>query len=258
MNLYFTLLEQDGPRQYFYVGMSSSRDLNHWTEPMILTERNPALDYSSPGSILKKGDTFYLCVQSYCRPHGEIYGNNDCRIFFMKSKDLLHWSAPELIRVKGGVPRASMGRMIDPFVLEDRDEPGKYWCFYKQNGVSFSYSHNLQDWTFAGRTDCGENVCVIPRNGFYYLMHSPENGLGLLRTKDFQHFESLGTTFLRQSQWPWAKDRLTAGFVLDLTEVENMGCYLLFFHGDNEDAYPFGATLAMAYGYDLQNWNYFD
>ena len=51
------------------------------------------------------------------------------------SDDLVHWDAPELLRVKGdAVPREEMGRMIDPYLLEDKDEPGKYWCFYKQNG----------------------------------------------------------------------------------------------------------------------------
>ena len=46
------------------------------------------------------------------------------------------------------VQREDMGRMIDPYLIRDKDEPGKWWCFYKQNGVSYSWSHDLENWTF--------------------------------------------------------------------------------------------------------------
>jgi hypothetical protein len=29
-----------------------------------------------------------------------------------------------------------MGRMIDAYLLADKDEPGKWWCLYKQNGLT--------------------------------------------------------------------------------------------------------------------------
>ena len=44
----------------------------------------------------------------------------------------------------------------------------------------------------------------------------------------------------------WAKDRVTAGFA-----VEREGETILFFHGDNEDAYVFGASLALIRHFDL-------
>ena len=48
----------------------------------------------------------------------------------MRSKNLKDWSNPELLKVKGpNVPVEDMGRMIDPFLLEDKSEPGKIWCF---------------------------------------------------------------------------------------------------------------------------------
>ena len=165
---------------------------------------------------------------------------------------------PELIRVKGDVSVEEMGRMIDPYVVEDRKQPGKYWCFYKQNGVSFSFSYDLINWNFCGYAESGENVCVISKEDAYYIMHSPENGIGILRTVDFTQFEEQGITYLRQSEWEWAKSRITAGFILDMTKVEGMGCYLLFFHGDNEDQYLFGASLAAAYSYNLKDWRYFE
>jgi hypothetical protein len=43
------------------------------------------------------------------------------------------------MKVKGNkVSISDMGRMIDSYLIADRDEKGKWWCFYKQNGVSIS------------------------------------------------------------------------------------------------------------------------
>ena len=66
------------------------------------------------------------------------YGTSDARLYVMYSNDLDNGSEPEIMRVKGpDVAIASMGRMIDPYILEDKDEEGKWWCFYKQNGVKY-------------------------------------------------------------------------------------------------------------------------
>ena len=67
--------------------------------------------------------------------------------------------------------------MIDPYLVEDKDEPGKWWCFYKQNGASLSYSFDLKSWHYEGRISSGENVCVWVDKNEYYLMHSPANGM---------------------------------------------------------------------------------
>lgn len=80
----------------------------------------------------------------------------------MRSRDLENWSGPELLKVKGNdVPRKKMGRMIDPYLLEDAEEEGKWWCFYKQRGVSMSYSYDLKSWTYVGNAQAGENATVI-------------------------------------------------------------------------------------------------
>lgn len=104
------------------------------------------------------------------------FGTGDARIFIMRSKDLVNWSEPELLPVKGNIPEKEMGCMIDPYLIEDKDHPGKWWCFYKQNGVSMSYTTNFKDWTFHGYTESGENVCVLNENGEYILFHSPKTG----------------------------------------------------------------------------------
>ena len=46
-----------------------------------------------------------------------------------RSKNLEDWSEPEIMLVKGNdVPVAEMGRMIDPYLVEDKDTPGRWWC----------------------------------------------------------------------------------------------------------------------------------
>ena len=134
--------------------------------------------------------------------------------------------------------------MIDPYILLDAD--GTFLCFFKQNGVSISLSKDLIHWEFMGHAACGENVCVLRCNEWYAILHSPENGVGLLLSKDLEQFMNCGISMLGCEGMLWAKDRVTADFAL-----EHDGETLLFFHGDNEDDYMFGASLAMIRHFDL-------
>jgi len=260
--LYFTMVEQEETQQYFTIGMSKSRDLVHWSEPVSLTGKDKRTEYSSPGNLFEYNGSYYLCMQTYCRENGEIYGNDRSRVYVMETSDFEHFGAPVLLRVKGQeVPPEQMGRMIDPYLLRDKDDPDKIWCFYKQNGLSYSYSYDMEHWTYAGNVECGENVCVIVKDDTYVIIHSPENGIGFLATKDLKHFEEVGPVqFLSQSVWPWAKDRITAGFILDLAGEPEIGCYLMFYHGDNErdGAFLFGASIGMAVTQDLRNFITFE
>lgn len=251
IHLFFTLVENREDGQYFYVAKSESLDFSRWTSPVILTEGDKTKNYSSPGNVIQKDEEYILCLQSYPRPNGEKFGNDDSRIYTIKSPDLIHWTEPELLMVKGDVPVKNMGRMIDPYILEDN---GEYLCFYKQNGVSFSTSKDLAHWTFLGRADCGENVCVLKKNGVYMIFHSPQNGIELMSTTDFRQYTDCGVTTLYQSDWTWAKDRITAGFVLDISELDYPYRYAMFFHGDNEDNYLFGASIGVVFGDDLHTW----
>lgn len=124
--------------------------------------------------------------------------------------------------------------MIDPYIIEDKDEPGKWWCFYKQNGVSNSWSRDLVNWTFDKNIQGGENVCV-------------------LRDDD----GSLIT--LGQSEWEWAAGRLTAGFVLDCRSIPSVGKYIMFFHGSGPLTEPEGdfdknSSIGIAWSDDLHSW----
>lgn len=263
-HLYFTLSEiQPDGSKIARVAWSKSQDLIHWSVPQPFTPRDANLNYSSPGDVIRFGDEWILCLQTYPRPHGETYGNENSRLWIMRSKDLEHWGNPELLRVKGPqVPIASMGRMIDPYLLADKDEPGKWWCFYKQNGMSRSWSRDLQHWTYDGHIAAGENPCVIVDGNEYLLFHSPPNGIGLKRSSNLQSWRDEGVIFLGQKDWPWAQGRLTAGFVLDLRGEPTVGKAILFFHGsDYPETDPRGgfdnyASLGLAWSTDLKTWHW--
>jgi len=180
----------------------------------------------------------------------------------MRSKDLKQWSAPELLRVKGdGVPESEMGRMIDPYLIEDKDEPGKYWCFYKQNGVSMSWSHDLKHWTYAGHTESGENVTVLVEDDTYLLVHSPHNGIAMKRSKELLQWEDFGSLItLGQSEWPWSQGRITAATIVNMKNEPALGKYLMFFHGSGpkDERWHFDnhSSIGIAWSSDLQNWSW--
>ncbi len=235
--LFSTIIETepDG-RIYLYTGVTKSKDLKKWSKPKIITPKGQHLNYSSPGNVVRFKNEWVLCLQTYPIPNykrkGKLrWGSQAARIWIMRSKDLVDWSDPELLQVKGAdVPQKKMGRMIDPYLIQDKDEPGKWWCFYKQKGVSYSSSYDLKNWTYGGRTDSGENVCVLVDRSEYLLFHSPRNGIGMKRSPDLKQWRDAGELItLGQKDWPWAEMRLTAGFALDLRLEPTIGKYLMFF-----------------------------
>ena len=267
-HLFFTVVEIEPDGMIFmFTAYSSSIDLINWTSPQKLTEKNQNLNFSSPGNIIRFKDEWILCLQTYPRPGYTAvqmpkYGNASARLYIMRSKNLDDWGEPELLKVKGDdVPTEEMGRMIDPFLLEDKDEPGKLWCFFKQNGVSMSYSYDLKNWTFFGHTESGENVCVLVENNEYILFHSPQNGIGIKKSSDMKNWVDWGKTItLGQQDWDWAKGRITAGAVIKL-ENNPMAKYLMFFHGSGplteaKGDFDKNASIGIAWSNDMINWNW--
>lgn len=267
--LYFTLTEIEPDNKiYMYTAFATSKDLIHWSKPLKITVKDQSKNYSSPGNIIKKANEWILCLQTYPRPGYTAeqmpkYGNRDSRLYTMRSNDLKSWTKPELIKVKGDqVPSSDMGRMIDPYIVEDKDETGKYWCFYKQNGVSMSYSHDLLSWTYFGSTESGENVCVLREKHEYILFHSPPNGIGIKKSSDLKTWQDWGSLItLDQKNWDWAKGRITAGTVLDLRNVKGIGKYVMFFHGsgpytEKQGDFDKNASIGIAWSYDLEHWNW--
>ncbi len=260
--LYYTYVLTEADSVYMYTAMSKSSDLLHWTPPRILTPKDRSLNFSSPGNIVSTADGWLMCLQTYPRQNGEKYANDGARIYSMFSRDLVHWNTPQLLRVKGeNVPEEEMGRMIDPFLIRDKDDPSLWRCLYKQNGVSFSSSRDLQHWTYGGSTASGENVCVIVHDDVYYIFHSPQNGIGLMKTEDFVHFEPVGGLItLGQQDWEWALGRLTAGFVLETPPTLGLPRYLMFFHatGPEDESVIFDthACIGIAWSENLTDWEY--
>ena len=243
-------------------GVVESRDLANWTQPRVITPLDRRLNYSSPGNVIRYDGRWVMCLQTYPTPDGGRIGDETARVFAMCSDDLVEWDEPELIAVKGpDVARVDMGRMIDPYLIEDKDEPGKWWCFYKQNGASMSWSTDLERWTYTGRVDAGENVCLLIEEDDYVLFHSPKNGVGIKRSPDLRNWTDHGLLTLGQADWPWAQGRLTAGHVLDLRDEPAVGKYVMFFHGSSPEGCALQEThghssLALAWSDDLVAWEW--
>jgi len=265
----FTMVKSESDSKvYSYTAMSTSKDLKKWSDKKILTPRDQNLDYSSPGNVIRYNDEWILCLQTYPRPDYFLkdmpkFGTGDARLFIMRSKDLVSWSSPELLKVKGlGVPEKDMGRMIDPYLLEDKDEKGKWWCFYKQNGVSMSYTYDFENWTYFGHTESGENVSVLRENDEYILIHSPKNGIAIKKSKDFKNWTDFGNLItLGQKQWTWAKGRISAGTVINLIDNPDYGSYVMFFHGsgpltEEEGDFDKNASLGISWSKDLLDWEW--
>ena len=266
--LFFTLVKTENGKIFSYTATSASRDLKNWSPVKTLTPRDQNLNFSSPGNIVRRNGKWILCLQTYPRPGHRAdekvrYGSKESRIYIMKSNDLKNWSSPELIKVKGAtVTQEDMGRMIDPFIIEDKDEKGKWWCFYKQNGVSMSYTFDFLDWKFYGHTKSGENVCVIQQENEYIMFHSPSNGIGMKRSVDLKNWTDFGSLVtLGQKGWNWAKGRITAGTVVDLRSINGLGKYIMFFHGsgpktESEGDFDKNSSIGLAWTDDLSDWEW--
>jgi len=266
--LYFTLTKiEKNDSIYMYIAFSKSSDLIHWSPVHKITKRDQKLNFSSPGNIIQYNGEWIMCMQTYPRPgytkaNMPMYGDSTSRLFIMRSKDLISWSAPELLLVKGDdVAEKKMGRMIDPFLLADHSEKGKWWIFYKQNGASRSYSYDLKHWTYSGYSPAGENLCIVWNKDEYIMFHSPENGIGIKRSTDLIHWKDEPALLtLGQADWTWAKGRITAGFILPL-EKKMHKQYLLFFHGSGpkkeaEGDFDKNASIGFAWSKDIKNWEW--
>lgn len=261
-HMFFTIGERGSNAVHLFLAKSTSRDLRAWTPPRKLTRRDLNLNFVSPGSVVRHGGEWLLCASTYPQPRGELYGNATARLYLMRSLDLERWSQPELIRVKGpDVPVEKMGRMIDAYLIPDKDDPGKWWCFFKQNGVSMSWSRDLRTWTFAGSAKAGENVCVLVHDGRYLMFHSPHNGIGVKTSADLKNWSDAGPLLtLGQKDWPWAQGRITAGYVADLRAVPGIGRYVMVFHGTGPEPEPVKflthGCIGIAWSDDLKTWRW--
>jgi hypothetical protein len=262
-HLFFTHVEIDDGVPFLTVGMKKSSNLAEWSPLVQLTQRDVRLNFSSPGDIVWDGQHWMMCLQSYPRPNGERYANEDARLYAMYSDDLENWTSPELLKVKGpDIPVRAMGRMIDPCLFRDRTNGSGWWCVYKQNGLSFSWSDDLRMWRHIRTVRGGENPCVISERDSYIMIDSPSNGLEICYSENLEKWTKRAKTTLGQREWTWAQGRLTAGFLLDLRNNANVRRALLFFHGsafregDPRGGFDNYASIGCAWSDNLIDWRW--
>jgi hypothetical protein len=176
-----------------------------------------------------------------------------------RSKDLENWGPPEMLMVKGpNVPIADMGRLIDPYLVKDKDVPGKWWCFFDDNAVNMSYSYDLKTWTYFKRMPCGENPCVLIHNDEYLLIYDPKDenlGAGVMRSKDMTNWIDVGQRIpIGDDQWKWAPQGIQAAFIIDLRHEKRFGKYLMFFHAGT--GFKENVSIGIAWSDDLKHWDW--
>lgn len=66
--MFFTLVRTENDSIFSYTAMSSSSNLKDWTPVNILTPRDQNLNFCSPGNVIRYGDEWVLCLQTYPRP----------------------------------------------------------------------------------------------------------------------------------------------------------------------------------------------
>jgi hypothetical protein len=258
-HLFFTVSEKENGYMFNYVAHSVSSDLKSFSEPTIITEKDCSKNFCSPGNVIEHNGEYLISVTSYPMPlpySERFYADETARLFFIRTKDFKTFSSPERIFPKGR-DCANEGRMIDPFVF---GEGGEYLLFFKQNGVSVSRSRDLENWTYMGNIEGGENACIIKDGERYLLIHSPENGIGIKESSDLLEWRDVGLYTLGQEHWDFASGRLTAAFAIPTNDPHPYK-YIVFFHGSRADSYPEthgAASLAYAYTNDFETYTFVD
>lgn len=258
-HLFFTVSEKENGYMYNYVAYSKSEDLVNFSDPILLTEKDSAKNFCSPGNIIAVGNRYRICVTSYPMPFPfsqKGYADETARLFWIDTEDFVHFSEPKRIFPKGS-SCADEGRMIDPFVLEDKDQQGRYLLFFKQNGVSMSESYDLENWNYLGHIEGGENACVLVEDGLYHLIHSPHNGIGHKTSKDLVDWTDCGVCLPKVTEQAWAAGRLTAAFAMKNENPKIEYRYIVFCHGSRKESMPEthgDASLAMCYTDDFTEY----
>ncbi len=258
-HLFMTVSTKKDGYMYNRVAKSESRDLLSWSEPVFLTPADTSLNYCSPGNVISANGEYLVSICSYPMPfpfEKQSYANEDARLFLMRTKDFKTFTEPEMIMAKGDMPVEDMGRMIDPCIFRDKDDEGLFHLMFKQNGVSLSHSRDLCHWSFDRYIDGGENASVVVREGKYFLMHSPENGIGIKASADLVSWQDEGVTLLGHGKWEWATGRLTAGYIMEAPEGFKYR-YIVFFHSSRKEEWPEthgGASVAMVFTNDLESY----
>jgi len=260
---FFTRALRDGDRYQMFLELSESPDLVAWSEPIRLTTSE--LNFSSPGNVIRAGDEWVLCVQSYPVAPGKRHGDESSRLWLMRSRDLRRWTDPQMIYPQGCQAKWSESRrQIDAYLVE---HDGRFWCFYKTAGqIGLLVSDDLAHWAeaspdrpvlAAADTPDGmtvENACVVRADDRFALFFSPcraGRGVGLAYSDDLIRWHDVH--YVDFPKLPWAENGPTAAAVTDLRD--EAGRWLMVFHGERpHEGNRHSAALALAWSPDLEHW----
>lgn len=266
-HLFFTVFSER--RMTWHVGACATLDFRLFTPLHLISSEG----FASPGNVISVGGEWWLCVQSYRltdaeRAAGRRYPGDDCRLYWLRSSDLVHWSEPEPLEPAGCRSAwARSPRQIDPYVLATDD--GWYLFFKTDGALGLWHSDDLHTWTdltptapllSAADVACGtsiENPCVVHDGTCYRLYYSPcREGRGLCEavSPDLRRWTDLGDI---PAVTPWAAGGPTAHFVMRHDRLP--GGWLMLFHGEHCDpSQPTAdaAALGIAWSADLEDWHF--
>ncbi len=257
---FYTGVRENDNNRRLTLELIRSKNLIDWSPAEILLDSS--LGYSSPGNLLASDDGFILCFQSYPINKGELYGNENCRLWYMRSKDLKHFDQPTIMSEEGCTAKwAKTSRQIDPFMIKHNQQ---YYVFYKTDGcIGVMCSSDLKKFNEIGlhkpvlspnETPDGstiENPCIVPMDGYFKMFFAPcrnGRGIGTAESEDLIHWHNIH--YLNFPNLTWAPGGATAPMVLD--DRERSGKWLMFFHGDTIGVH--GGELGLAYSDDLVMW----
>lgn len=261
LKCFHTTVEETTTGRRLYLEMSESEDLREWRTTRLTTSE---LNFSSPGNIVWDGKQWILCVQSYPINPGELWGNDNSRLWLMFSDDLTHWSEPEVIMKNGCACDWVNGpRQIDPYLVHHDNE---YYCFYKaESKYGAIKSKDLKNWEelsphkpIISHKDIPdrravENPCIIKDDaGRFMLFFSPcrENrGIGVAYSNDLVEWRDF--QYLDFPNLSWAKNGPTAPAVIDMRETT--GYWIMMFHGETVSE-GHDAALGIAWSKNLIDW----
>ena len=246
----------------FHMEAVESKDLVHWSKPKRLT--TPDLGFSSPGNVMKRGDDWYLILQTYPTPPGAVNATEDARLWYMKSRDLVRWDEPVCLNPEGAkVNWSESKRQIDPCIVE---HDGKYWCLYKTSGAfGLLVSDDFRNWREASPdrpvlraedtpgNNTVENPCVVRDGDDFVMIFAPckkGRGIGLARSRDLLHWTNVH--YLDFPEITWADNGPSAAADTDLRDV--CGKWVMVFHGERKKVHSHAAALGIAWSDDLEHW----
>lgn len=266
-HLFYTAYDER--RRNWRIGACATLDFDYFTTHHLIS---PA-GYASPGNVIQVGDSYWLCVQSYDltpeeRPAGREFPGDACRLWWLKSDNLMDWSEPAPLNPAGCTSAwAGSPRQIDPYVFAA--EAGYYLYFKSQGALGCWFSDDLQTWRDLSpdrpvlsqdNVQCGatvENPCVIhdgERYRLYYSPCRPGRGLCWAVSDDLVHWTDQGEL---PTDPTWAAGGFTAHVV---TRAERgKGSWLMLFHGEQCDPdHPEtdAAALGLAWSDDLTEWHF--